>query len=130
MNSILIVDDDMKLCATLSEDLNEIGYYTHFVTTVADALDYINLSKIDLVLLDLKMPDKDGFHFLSEIRKNEDRIKIIVQTANEDIESGIKAAKFGDDDFILKPYRFEKLLLAIQRVLKQSSSEYRESKAI
>ncbi len=130
MNSILIVDNDMQLCATLSEYLNEIGYYTHFVATVTDALDYVNLSKIDLILLDLKMSDNDGFHFLSEIRKNDDKIKIIVQIANEDIESGIKAAEFGVDDYILKPYRFEKLLLAIQRVLKQSSSEYQKSKAI
>ncbi len=130
MNSILIVDDDLKLCATLSEDLNEIGYYTHFVTTVTDALSYINSSKVDLVLLDLKMPDKDGFFFLSEVRKKKNRIKVIIQTANEDVESGVKAAKFGVDDYILKPYKFEKLLLATQRVLKQKVSEYTECKAI
>ncbi len=127
MNTILIVDDDMKLCATLSEDLNEIGYYTHFVTTVTEALSYIYLSKVDLVLLDLKIPDRDGFYFLSELQKNGNRIKVIVQTANEDVESGIMAAKFGVDDYILKPYKFEKLLLATQRVLKQNVSVCSES---
>ena len=130
MNSILIIDDDLKLCATLSEDLNEIGYYVNFVTSVKDALNYLNSSKVDLVLLDLKMPDNDGFYFLSEVRKNKNDIKIIILTANVDVESGVRAAKFGVDDYILKPFRFDELLLTIQRVLKQNSSEYAKSKAI
>ena len=130
MNSILIVDDDIKLCATLSEDLNEIGYYTHFVTNVTDALSYIDSSSVDLVLLDLKMPDEDGFHFLSEVRKKDSLIKVIVQTAKIDIESGVRAAKFGVEDYILKPYKFEKLLLATRRVLNKENSGHTESKAI
>ena len=130
MNSILIVDDDIKLCATLSEDLNEIGYYTHFVTNVSDALDYINSSEVSLILLDLKMPDKDGFELLSEIRKQEINIKVIVQTANVDVESAVKAAQFGVDEYILKPYKFEKLLLTTRRVLQQKTSQRTESEAI
>ena len=130
MNSILIVDDDLKLCVTLSEDLNEIGYYTHFVTNVMDALEYIKSSEVNLILLDLKMPDKDGFELLAEVRKNESDIKIIVQTANVDIESAVKAAKFGVDEYILKPYKFEKLLLTTRRVLTNKSSKYAESKVI
>lgn len=123
MKSILIVDDDLKLCATLSDDLNEIGYYTHFVTNVTDGLEYINSSEVDLILLDLKMPEKDGFKLLSEVRKSETNIKIIVQTADVEVESAIKAAKFGVDDYILKPYEFEKLLLTTQRVLQTNVSE-------
>jgi len=130
VNSILIVDDDLKLCVTLSEDLNEIGYYTHFVTNVMDALEYIKSSEVNLILLDLKMPDKDGFELLAEVRKNESDIKIIVQTANVDIESAVKAAKFGVDEYILKPYKFEKLLLTTRRVLTNKSSKYAESKVI
>jgi len=130
LNSILIVDDDLKLCATLSEDLSEIGYYTHFVTNVTDALEYINSSDVNLILLDLKMPEKDGFKLLSEVRKRETNIKIIVQTADVKVESAIKAAKFGVDDYILKPYKFEKLLLTTRKVLKTNVSEKRESKTI
>ena len=130
MNSILIVDDDLKLCATLSEDLNEIGYYTHFVTNVTDALEYIKSSEVNLILLDLKMPDKDGFELLSEVRQIKSNIKIIVQTANVDVESAVKAAKFGVDDYILKPYKFEKLLLTTRRVLKNDISQHTESKTI
>lgn len=130
MNSILIVDDDIKICATLSEDLNEIGYYTHFVTNVADALQYISSSDVNLILLDLKMPDKDGFSLLSEVKKSETNIKIIVQTANVDVESAVKAAMYGVDDFILKPYNFDKLLLTIRRVLKKKIAKHTKIKTI
>ncbi len=119
MDSILIVDDDLKLCATLSEDLNEIGYFTHFVTNVEDALSYLSKSKIDLILLDLKMPVKDGFHLLSSVKKLSPEIKVIVLTANIDVESAIKAAQLGVDDYILKPFKFDKLLLTTRKVLKR-----------
>lgn len=121
-NSILIIDDDRKLCALLSEELNEIGYYTHFVTNVTDALNYLNSSNVNLILLDLKMPDKDGFYLLEKIRQSNKDVKIIVLTANIDIESAVKAAKYGVDDYILKPYNFDKLLLATRRVLHYDKS--------
>ena len=119
MNSILIVDDDLKLCATLSEDLSEIGYYTHFVTNVEDALDYLDNSNVDLILLDLKMPVKDGFHLLADVKKLKPKIKIIVLTANIDVESAVKAAQLGVDNYILKPFKFDKLLLTARKVLKK-----------
>jgi len=119
VDSILIVDDDLKLCATLSEDLNEIGYYTHFVTNVEDALSYLSDSNVDLILLDLKMPEKDGFYLLSSVKKLSPEIKIIVLTANIDVESAVKAAQLGVDDYILKPFKFDKLLLTTRKVLKR-----------
>lgn len=119
MDSILIVDDDLKLCATLSEDLNEIGYYTHFVTNVEDALSYLSKSKVNLILLDLKMPEKDGFHLLEHVKEISADIKIIVLTANIDVESAVKAAQLGVDDYILKPFKFDKLLLTTRKVLQK-----------
>lgn len=119
MDSILIVDDDLKLCVTLSEDLNEIGYFTHFVTNVEDALSYLRDSNVSLILLDLKMPEKDGFHLLTNVKKISKDIKIIVLTANIDVESAIKAAQLGVDDYILKPFKFDKLLLTTRKVLRK-----------
>ena len=119
MDSILIVDDDIKLCATLSEDLNEIGYFTHFVTSVEDALSYLSNSDVNLILLDLKMPVQDGFHLLSSVKKLSPEIKIIVLTANIDVDSAVKAAQLGVDDYILKPFKFDKLLLTTRKVLKK-----------
>jgi len=117
VDSILIVDDDLRLSAILSEDLNEIGYYAHFATSAEDALNYLSTNNVDLILLDLKMPEKDGFYLLSKVREANKNIKIIVLTANVDVESAVKAAQLGVDDYILKPYKFEKLLLSTRKVL-------------
>ena len=123
MDSILIVDDDLKLCATLSEDLNEIGYYTHFVTSADEAIDYLSTSSVDLVLLDLKMPDKNGFYVIDQINNSNFNPKIIVLTANVDVDSAIESAKLGVDDFLRKPYDFDELLITVRRVLQKEVYE-------
>ena len=123
MDSILIVDDDIKLCATLSEDLREIGYYTHFVTSADDAITYLNDSTVDLVLLDLKMPEKNGFFVLKKINSNNYNSRVIVLTANVDLDSAIESAKLGVDDFLRKPYDFDELLITVRRVLQKEAYE-------
>lgn len=124
MDSILIVDDDIKLCVTLSEDLNEIGYYTHFVTTADEAISYLNTSSVDLVLLDLKMPNKDGFYVIKHINDNNNyNPRIIVLTANVDVDSAIESAKLGVDEFLRKPYDFDELLITVRRVLQKEAYE-------
>ncbi len=123
MDSILIVDDDIKLCATLSEDLREIGYYTHFVTSADDAIGYLNNSTVDLVLLDLKMPEKNGFFVLKKIKSNNYNSRVIVLTANVDVDSAIESAKLGVDDFLRKPYDFDELLITVRRVLQKEAYE-------
>lgn len=123
MESILIVDDDIKLCATLSEDLREIGYYTHFVTSADEAVGYLNSSSVDLILLDLKMPNKNGFFVLNYINKNNYNTKVIVLTANVDTDSAIESAKLGVDDFLRKPYDFDELLITVRRVLYKEAYE-------
>ncbi len=124
MDSILIVDDDIKLCAALSEDLNEIGYYTHFVTTADGATNYLNSSSVDLILLDLRMPNKDGFYVINHINNSSNyNPRIIVLTANVDIDSAIESAKLGVDEFLRKPYDFDELLITVKRVLQKEAYE-------
>jgi DNA-binding response OmpR family regulator len=123
VDSILIVEDDIKLCATLSEDLNEIGYYTHFVTSADEAIDYLNTSTVDLVLLDIKMPDKNGFYVINHINSSNYNPGVIILTANVDVDSAIESAKLGVDDFLRKPYDFDELLITVRRVLQKEVYE-------
>ena len=67
MGKILIVDDDINLCTILSEELKEVGYETNFLTGGENVSEYIKTNPADLILLDLKMPGKDGFQVLREI---------------------------------------------------------------
>ena len=122
MESILVVDDDINLCTVLSEELAEVGYETNFLTGGENVSDYVKTNPVELILLDLKMPGKDGFQVLREIGygKNSNP-KVIVLTAYADVKSAIDAAKLGATDFISKPYDFDELLITIRKVLQKDN---------
>ena len=120
MESILIVDDDINLCTILKEELNEVGYETSYLTGGEQVLEYLKNRKIDLVLLDLKMPGKDGFEVLEELESQPNsHPKVIVLTAYADVKSAIESARMGASDFISKPYDFDELLITIRKVLQK-----------
>ena len=122
MESILIVDDDINLCTVLSEELAEVGYETNFLTGGENVSDYIKTNPVELILLDLKMPGKDGFQVLREIEHGKSfNPKVIVLTAYADVKSAIDAAKLGATDFISKPYDFDELLITIRKVLQKDN---------
>ena len=123
MNSILVVDDDINLCGLLAEELTEIGFDTHYVTSADDALEYIKNNEVNLILLDLKMPEKDGFYVLKQLRGMNSPIKVIVLTAYADVKSAIDSARLGAEDFISKPYDFDELIITIRKVLQKDNNE-------
>lgn len=117
MESILIVDDDVNLSSLLEEELREVGYTAEKVHSAGDALDYLQGNNIDLMLLDLKLPDKDGFYVLRTLKERGISVKVIVLTGYADIKSAIDSSKLGAGDFITKPYDFDELLISIRKVL-------------
>jgi DNA-binding response OmpR family regulator len=121
MESILIVDDDINLCTVLKEELTEVGYDAEYVNDGDTAFDFLRGSSVDLILLDLKMPNKDGFEVLKEIQQRGIKVKIIVLTAYADVKSAIDSAKLGANDFISKPYDFDELLITIRKVLQRDN---------
>ncbi len=122
MESILIVDDDINLCTVLGEELSEIGYTIHSVNHADEALLYLDLNdNVDLILLDLKMPGKDGFYVLEQLQARGRFIKVIVLTAYADVKSAIESAKMGANDFISKPYDLDELLITIRKVLQKET---------
>jgi len=122
MESILIVDDDINLCTVLSEELNTIGYETSYLTNGEEVAKALETRKVDLLLLDLKMPGTDGFDVLQKINNhNNSYRKVIVLTAYADVKSAIESARLGATDFISKPYDFDELLITIRKVLQSSN---------
>jgi len=124
MENILIVDDDENLCSVLSEELAEIGYFTSYVTGAEEAVKFITSgNNVDLVLLDLKMPGKDGFYVLKHLKENSIKMKVIVLTAYADVKSAIDSARLGATDFISKPYDLDELIITIRKVLQKEENE-------
>ena len=121
MESILIVDDDVNLCNALSEELAEVGYDTHYLTSGEGVVDYVKRNRVDLLLLDLKMPGKNGFDLLHDFEIENIEMRIIVLTAYADVKSAIDSAKLGATDFISKPYDFDELLITIRRTVQREA---------
>lgn len=115
---ILAVDDAAFI---LSRIMDALGQHYDMITvnSGARALKYLDKSKPDLILLDIRMPVRDGFDILREIRTMEDRVDIpvIMLTAVEDKQSVMKSIELGICDYVLKPFTPDDLLERVQRVL-------------
>lgn len=119
MESLLIVDDDINLCEALSDELKEVGYDVNYVNNADAALVYLDNNQVDLLLLDLKMPEKDGFYVLKNLKEKGNNVKVIVLTAYADVKSAIDSAKMGASDFVSKPYDLDELIITIRKVLQR-----------
>jgi DNA-binding NtrC family response regulator len=116
-NKILVVDDEDALRTVLAAELEGEGYQ---VTTAADGQEAINiLSSVgfDLILLDIKMPNVDGFEVLKLAKERHPATKIIMLTGFADLKNAIESKKLGAEDFVSKPYDLVDLLTTVERVL-------------
>jgi two-component system, sensor histidine kinase and response regulator len=112
---ILIVDDNLKNIQTLGSILKANNYKVDFSTSGKDGLDLLNEYNIDLLLLDVMMPEMDGFEVCRIIRSNKafDNLPIIFLTALTDKESLIKGFSLGAQDYLTKPFNSVELLVRV-----------------
>lgn len=122
MKNIIIIEDDKKIRDELSIFLSRNGYICEVSTEFENIIYIILSSKVDLVLLDINLPNIDGYYICREIRKNSD-IPIIVVTSRDTEMDELMAMNLGADDFIPKPYNTQILLAHIASVLKRTSKD-------
>ena len=116
MKKILLVEDDRILSETLIRHLNQNGYHATFAYTKEDAVMKIRNLKFDLILLDVTLPDGNGFAVCEEIRQISIDTRIIFVTV-KDLESDIlKGYNMGADDYVTKPFSLPVLLKKIAAV--------------
>jgi DNA-binding NtrC family response regulator len=116
-NCILVVDDNDSLRKTLSRELSENGYIVFSAANGREAINLVEGEKIDLVLLDIKMPELDGFEVLKYIKTKFPSLKVIMLTAYADLKNAMLSKKLGADDFTSKPFDLVDLFSTIDRVL-------------
>jgi DNA-binding NtrC family response regulator len=119
--SILIVDDDEIMRETLSDVLRKNGYDMFSVASGNGALSMIKRNLIDLILLDMKLPDIDGLEVLKKIKEFDTEILVIMMTAYSDVQTAVSAMKSGAYDYINKPFELEELRLLIEKGLETKS---------
>jgi len=123
MSNILVIDDDSSIRETLDLYLTEEGYQVYTAKDGTEGLDMFVQKSPDVVILDIRLPDIDGFTVLEDLREENENVKVIMITAHHDMESTIKAMKGGAFDYIHKPVNVDELDLAIKKALKALEME-------
>src|SRR5512136_1036557 len=119
--SILIVDDDEVMQETLADVLTKKGYEIFSVGSGNGALSMVKKNVIDLILLDMRLPDIDGLEVLKKIKEFDTEILVIMMTAYSDVQTAVSAMKSGAYDYINKPFELEELKLLIEKGLETKS---------
>ncbi len=118
---VLVVDDEPTVREMISRKLREHGFTCATAAGGSEALSKIKKHNFDLVLLDIRMPEKSGLATLTEIKSQYPDIAVIMVTVVADIDTAIGSMREGASDFILKPVDFDILLLNVDRVLEKRS---------
>lgn len=118
MNKILIVDDDINIRELVRTVLTDVGFSVVEVDNGKSALARLGEDKIDLCILDIMMPQMDGYQFCEAVRKYYD-FPILMLTAKGETHEKVKGFKLGADDYLTKPFDMEELLVRVNALLKR-----------
>jgi len=118
MAKILIIDDDNELTDLLVEFLRDFKYQTVVYHSPLQALKYLTKNSVDLILLDIMLPEMDGFQVLRKIRESSET-PIMMLTAKGDVSDKVIGLELGADDYLPKPFEPRELVARIQSVLRR-----------
>ncbi len=117
MNKILIVEDDIAISDLIKLNLRMVNYETRQVFNGKEALEVIEQENFDLILLDVMLPEIDGFSVLDQIKHK--NIPVIFLTAKASVSDKVKGLKMGAEDYIVKPFESIELLARVEVVLRR-----------
>ncbi|MFN3787622.1 MAG: response regulator transcription factor [Sulfurihydrogenibium azorense] len=120
---VLLVEDNIGLNASLKEILELNGYIVDGAFDADEALNFLQNSFYDVIILDVMLPDIDGFTLLKLIREKGIKTPVIMLTAKNQLRDKVKGLELGADDYITKPFEVEELLARIKAVARRSSVE-------
>lgn len=130
MSRLLLVEDDMSLALGIEFTLKDEGYDVIVASTVKEAKEIISKEKLDLIILDVNLPDGNGYDLCKAIRED-NNVLIIFLTACDDEVNVVLGLEIGGDDYICKPFRVKELISRIKALLRRNSKvEARSQKFI
>jgi DNA-binding NtrC family response regulator len=114
---LLIVDDAKDTLEVLQRNLSSQGYQIFTATSVAEAINILAATPVDLVITDLKMPEVSGMDLIRHVRENLKDTEVMMITGYPSIEGAVAAVKTGAEEYLAKPFSAEELLSAVRRAL-------------
>ncbi len=114
MSQVLIAEDNAGIAAFVAKGLRSAGYAPVVVGTAREAWEHAQTGEFDLLILDIGLPDADGFSVLRRLREARNSMPVIVLTARSSVTDTVAALEGGADDYMPKPFRFEELLARVR----------------
>lgn len=114
---ILIIDDEKHIAEAIKLNLRMLGHDVLHAINGLEGLNFYSEYQPQLVIVDLMMPEIDGFGVITEIRKRDAKIPILVISAKEQVKEKIKCLSLGVDDYLSKPFDLDEFLLRVDRLL-------------
>ena len=128
--SLLLVDDDRQVLTSMADWLRDQGYKVDVASDYASAVAAVEKKTFDLLLVDIRLGDKDGFEVLAYSRQKNPAVPVILLTGYGSVETAIEAIRAGAFDLLTKPLIDEELQLAIERSLNPSAKCSKKTKIL
>jgi DNA-binding response OmpR family regulator len=119
-SKVLLAEDDLSLGYVIKDNLSDAGYEVVLCPDGQAAIDKFNKEAFDICLLDIMMPNKDGFAVAKKIRQQSDLVPILFLTAKSLEEDRIRGFETGADDYIIKPFSMQELLMRMEVFLRRT----------
>jgi two-component system, OmpR family, response regulator len=117
---VLVVDDEPNILALLCASLRLSGFEVHAADTGARALSTVANTLPDIVVLDVMLPDCDGFALARQLRAAHDQLPVLFLTARDGVDDRIAGLTAGGDDYVTKPFSLEELILRLRAILRRT----------
>tara|TARA_B100001105_G_C22260728_1_gene386620 strand:+ start:37 stop:714 length:678 start_codon:yes stop_codon:yes gene_type:complete len=118
---ILIIEDEAEIAQGIKDYFKPNGVHCEVAGNYRDALDRIGMYDYDCVLLDLMLPDGDGFDILKELKRQNKTEGVIIISAKETLETRIDGFNLGADDYLTKPFHLSELLVRMQALIRRKN---------
>ena len=120
---ILVVEDEEKTAAYLKKGLTENGFVVDVANSGDDGLHYALTMQYDLIILDVMLPEVDGWTILSQLRRQGNLTPVLFLTARDKVQDRVKGLELGADDYLVKPFAFSELLARISVIMMRARAD-------
>ncbi|MCR4898058.1 MAG: response regulator transcription factor [Acholeplasmatales bacterium] len=123
---ILLVEDDRELSNVITKALSIDKYNVDNAYDGIEALDFLEISKYDLIIMDIMMPRLNGYETLKEIRRRKNNIPVMMLTAKSLVDDKVLSLDAGADDYLTKPFQLKELLARIRALLRRKGTDLQD----